>query len=108
MNFRTSNLADAETATAKMNLNSVGAEQRSELLTQQPATLFAPDLREIKQVELYMKYRPLIPQMYRDELCPKPSDQVIENISKQKSQKGKKKRDDKKAAEAVAVAATKT
>ena len=32
-----------------------------------------PGLRNIKQVDLYHKWGPLIPEEFRDEICPKPS-----------------------------------
>jgi hypothetical protein len=64
-------------------------ENRNSHLAMLPKTMIAPGLHEIKQVELYTKYRPLIPEQYRDELCPKPSDVVIGNISKQQNDKQK-------------------
>jgi hypothetical protein len=36
-----------------------------------------PGLREIKQVELYTKWRKFVPSQYRDIICPKPSDDVL-------------------------------
>jgi hypothetical protein len=44
-------------------------------------SLPAPGLKEIK---LYTKYRPLVPEIYQDELCPKPSDEVLKRVARQK------------------------
>ena len=40
----------------------------------------APGLREIKQVELFCKWRPLLPDYARDITCPKASDEVMESV----------------------------
>ena len=50
-----------------------------------------PGLSEIKQVELYSKWRPLLPEQYQDEMCPKPSDNVLENVKKDRAKKRKEK-----------------
>jgi hypothetical protein len=86
--FKTSALDSAERATFIME-KSMSREKRSNLLSQLPKSMIAPGLREIKQVELYTKYRPLVPEQYWDELCPKPSDEVIGNIAKQRNEKQK-------------------
>ena len=49
----------------------------------------APGLREIKQVELYAKFRKFVPREFQDEICPRPSDEVLENIKQSRSQKTK-------------------
>jgi hypothetical protein len=49
----------------------------------------APGLREIKQVEMYTKFRKFVPEEFRDEICPRPSQQVLENIKKARSEKAK-------------------
>ena len=46
-----------------------------------------PGIKEIKQVEMYQKWRPLLPEYAKDITCPKPIDRVIENIRSQKSRK---------------------
>jgi hypothetical protein len=50
-----------------------------------------PSLRPIKQVELYKKFRPYVPRQNWDETCPKPSDEVLELVRKEKSDKWKTK-----------------
>jgi len=47
----------------------------------------APGLKEIKQVELWSKFRKFVPPEFQDEICPRPSDEVLENIKKNRSQK---------------------
>lgn len=49
-----------------------------------------PGVKPIKQVELYKKWRPFIPVQYREEICPRPSDEVIASV---KSERNKKARD---------------
>ena len=50
----------------------------------------------MKQVELYRKWRPLVPEEFRDEICPKPSDQILEIVKKERSEKLQKKKAPKK------------
>lgn len=50
--------------------------------------LKSPGIRPIKQVELYTKWRTLIPDVNdREETCPRPSDEIIESVKKQKNSK---------------------
>ena len=46
-------------------------------------------LRPIKQVELWKKWGPLLPEAARKITCPKPSDEVIESIKLSNRQKTK-------------------
>ena len=39
-----------------------------------------PGIPDIKKVELYKKYRPLIPTEYQDITCPYPSEDVLKKI----------------------------
>jgi hypothetical protein len=41
-----------------------------------------PGLRPIKQVELWKKWGPLLPESAREVTCPKPPDEIIESIKK--------------------------
>jgi hypothetical protein len=91
--LRASDLPDAETTNYELRKKvKGGADGRAVLMATELESLPAPGLREIKQVELYTKYRPLVPEMYRDELCPKPSDEILKRIAKQKDDKRKSKR----------------
>jgi hypothetical protein len=86
--FKTSALDTAERVVFVME-KIMSKENRNNLGVQLPKKMIAPGLREVKLVELYTKYRPLIPEQFRDELCPKPSDEVLGNISKQRNDKQK-------------------
>ena len=46
-------------------------------------------LSEIKQCELYLKWRTVIPDEYQDIMCPKPADDVLEKIKGEKREKAK-------------------
>jgi hypothetical protein len=39
-----------------------------------------PGLAEIKQCELYLKWRPFAPGEFKDQICSKPSKEVLEKI----------------------------
>jgi hypothetical protein len=96
--FKSSNVDDA--ITMKENLKKPGAvdNQRNALLLEQPLPLYPTrlGLREIKQVELWKKYRPLVPEEYRDELCPMPAIEILEGEKNRKNAKSKMKRHEKK------------
>ena len=44
-------------------------------------------LTAIKQAELYNKWRQYLPEQYRDIMCPKPPDDVLEKVAADKRQK---------------------
>ena len=46
-------------------------------------------LSDIKQCELYLKWRTVIPDEYQDIMCPKPADGVLEKIKGEKREKAK-------------------
>jgi hypothetical protein len=98
MSFKSSNVEGAKTNEEFLVKRGVTAEERSIILLEQPPPLYAnkPGLREIKQVELWSKYRPLVPKEFRDECCPMPAKEVIDREKNKKKEKGKLKRDEKK------------
>lgn len=49
-----------------------------------------PGIKPIKQYELWHKWRPYIPLEYQDILCPKPSQEVIDDIKKSNNERSKK------------------
>ncbi len=61
----------------------------------------APGMKEIMQVELYKKWRKYVPATYADEICPKPPDEILENVQEARSEKNRE-RNAKKWAKAVA------
>jgi hypothetical protein len=57
-----------------------GELTREEALEQwKPVLLEVPGIPAIKSCELYNKYRPLVPQPFRDTICPKPLQEVLDN-----------------------------
>ena len=70
-------------------------EDRKRLIANMEADLkqlTSPGLRPIKQVELWKKWGPLLPESAREVTCPKPSDEIIESIKKSNWEKSKFKR----------------
>ena len=49
--------------------------------------LTSPGLRDIKAVELYTKWGPLIPEWVRESTCPRPSDEVILAVKNNRKEK---------------------
>jgi hypothetical protein len=50
----------------------------------QPLYATKPGLKKIKQVELFKKYRPLLPKEYWDECCPEPVKGVMDREKENK------------------------
>jgi hypothetical protein len=48
-----------------------------------------PGLRDIKQVELYSKWRKFVPAEFADDICPKPSDEVLARVAQTKGDKSR-------------------
>mmetsp|Transcript_29630 Transcript_29630/g.43116 ORF Transcript_29630/g.43116 Transcript_29630/m.43116 type:complete len:98 (+) Transcript_29630:515-808(+) len=48
-----------------------------------------PGIQDIKQVEMYTKWRHLLPDYAKDVTCPKPSDTVIKKIRDERNAKAK-------------------
>jgi hypothetical protein len=69
------------------NTNSGGLTREEALKQLKPILLEAPTIPAIKLCELYNKYRPLVPQPYRDMICPKPPQEVLDNQKKIKNEK---------------------
>ena len=61
---------------AKANVDDRDALVKAFKLT----TATAPGIKEIKQVELYTKYRPLLPKEEGKALCPHPGDEIFEYL----------------------------
>ena len=60
------------------------AQMETELVQLKPTPL-----KPIKQVELWKKWAPLLPQEFRDITCPKPSDEVINSIKERNRETSK-------------------
>jgi hypothetical protein len=59
------------------------------LRTTQPTILPRPGIKPIKQVELYKKWRPFVPAQFRDEICPRPSDEVLNSVKNDRNSKAR-------------------
>jgi hypothetical protein len=80
--------------TRKHQKVSISEEERLELLHMlEPEILPHPGLRDIKQMELYVNYRKLVPEAFWDALCPKPSDEVLQKHKKERNVKLKQKKE---------------
>jgi hypothetical protein len=47
-------------------------------------------IKPTKLVELYKKWWPFVPSQFRDEICPRPSDEVIASAENNRSKKARK------------------
>jgi hypothetical protein len=65
----------------------LGQEQLDLLKSYPLETLKSPGLHAIKQVELYKKWRQYADPQYWEEICPEPSDEVMEQVKNDKSVK---------------------
>jgi hypothetical protein len=70
------------------------ADHSSELVSslQNKVQLSPPGLKPIKQVELWKKWGPLIPEDERDALCSKPPDNIISAVAKERTDNARWKR----------------
>ena len=68
-------------------------EWRNTLKFGSPELEIKKGLSEIKQVELYTKWRKLIPDEFKDEMCPKPEYNVISKVKQQRNDKIKAKKE---------------
>lgn len=64
----------------------------------------APGMKEIKQVELYTKWRRFVPLEFADEICPKPPDEILEKVQKERSNKSKERNARKRSRTAAGTA----
>jgi hypothetical protein len=97
MTFKSSNVDGAEMDNEGLRKHDITEEEQNILLLEQPTPLYdvITGLQEIKQVELWSQYRPLMPKEHQDECWPMPCKEVIdrEKKKKKKKAKGKLKRD---------------
>ena len=85
MVFKTSNRPDAAFMTFPIKKKTT--TNREEKLTAQLNQLDAPGRKDIKQVELYTKFRKFVPEDYQEECCPKPSDEILDRFKIEKTEK---------------------
>jgi hypothetical protein len=55
-----------------------------------------PGIPDIKKVELYTKYRPLIPNVLQNLLCPHPGDDILLKIKNERNTRVRKRTKEKK------------
>ena len=65
------------------------ANRISRMKQYQLKQLQAPGMRDIKAVELWKKWGPFVPEEFREDICPKPADAVINRVKGEKSKKAK-------------------
>ena len=68
----------------KIDKNTPAWLRKLEILHKQKSFLAKPGLKPIKQVHLYTKWRKVVPHPFKDELCPLPSNEVIEMVVKKR------------------------
>jgi hypothetical protein len=75
-----------------------GAAARTGLMNTQAGYLYPyrPGLKPIKRVELFCKYRALLPKRCQDITCPDPGQDVIDSVKKTRAEKNADKRAAKK------------
>jgi hypothetical protein len=79
MVFKTSNRADATTMSYPIMKQTTN---RHDKLTALLTRLVPPGRKDIKQVELYTKYRKFVTEIYQDDCCPKPEEEILEKIDR--------------------------
>lgn len=65
-------------------------QERAAILQEAPIAIPAPGLAEIKQVELYTKWRVYIAEQYRDIIAPKPADDILARIRVEKNKNARR------------------
>jgi hypothetical protein len=96
MIFRSSNRQDAPF----MNFPIIkSTNDRNAKLAAAPTRLQSPGRKDIKQVELYTKFRKYVPSVFQEESCPKPSDEILERFKIEKTEKVKVNKQKKEEAE---------
>ena len=58
--------------------------------------LLPPGLTAIKQCELYNEWRKIVPDEFKDITCPRPSDEVLNKVRKERNEKATRKNKKKK------------
>ena len=65
---------------------------RNDLLNQKPPVVSAPGISLIKKVELYQKWRPLLPPPLQAHFCEKPSDNDMARVREYRRQQSKRRK----------------
>ena len=79
--------------TQDLRKNNPPREERTNLIVNALANvknMTTPWIKTIKQIELAKKWCPLVPEEYREDVCPIPPNEIVEKYRKEKnSKKGK-------------------
>ena len=96
--FKTSDLEDAEVIEQNIIKTNIGTTERQSLLNAGPEKMYTqrPGLSEIKQVELFTKWRHLLDDESKDITCPEPSKEASMRVKEAKIERKKLKEDVKK------------
>ena len=96
--FKTSDLDDAEVIEQNIIKTNIGTTERQSLLNAGPEKMYTqrPGLSEIKQVELFTKWRNLLDDESKDITCPEPSKEASMRVKEAKIERKKLKEDVKK------------
>ena len=96
--FKTSDLDDAEVIEQNIIKTNIGTTERQSLLNAGPEKMYTqrPGLSEIKQVELFTKWRHLLDDESKDITCPEPSKEASKRVKEAKIDRKKLKEDVKK------------
>ena len=73
----------------KIHKNTPECVRKLEILHKRKTFLPKSGLKPIKQVHLFTKWRKVVPHPYKDELCPLPSNEVIQLVLKKRPKKKK-------------------
>jgi len=79
----------------------MAADERAQLIKNMLGdlqTLTPPGMADIKQVELYTKWRSLLKPENKDITCPKPPEEVLKRVRQAKNQKARKRTAEKRKA----------
>ena len=98
LSIRCDDLEGSETLCQRMVKKGTGGLDRINKL-KHPRLLNIPPpagVPAIKQVELYKKYRPLIPKKWQDITCPHPGEEILNAIKTERNEKQRKRQKDKR------------
>jgi hypothetical protein len=73
----------------KKNNNVSNDNRFRQLMAASLSAVTRPGIKPIKQVELYKKWRPFVPHQFRDQICPRPTDEVLEAVRNEKNSKAR-------------------
>lgn len=75
-----------------INNNTLHNNRFSSLKDFEHQTLPRPGIKPIKQVKLYKKWRPFVPEPFKDEICPRPPDEILIQVGDERNKKARQRR----------------